>query len=816
MLRPSEKFEGTYRIQLGRDGTGSGTFQPTSGREGSAPSGRSSEIRVESKSAVREKGWTVEGRIPWSDFAATGGRAAPGEAWQVAVAGALSAVRFAGPASIARGSWKNTRLVGSPDGPANFITERAWPKLAAHSLITILPTPDGEWTWFIDQTGGWDGPMVLKRMRSRGDGADAETLIEMDDLAYSMAFHPRFADNGYVYLGSNGPRGASSKFTRLLRYTVRDGRPDPTTRTVVIEWSSNGHNGAGLAFANDGMLFMSSGDGTSGSDVDRVGQQPRSMRAKILRIDVDHPADGKAYSVPRDNPYVNDTRFVPETWAYGLRNPWRLTYDPVSGQLWSGENGQDQWEYARLVQRGANYGWSVYEGAHPFHQNQPLGPHPVTFPTLEFSHSEFRSLTGGIVYRGKKFPELAGAYVFGDFGTGRVWAAKHDGAHLEWNRELIDTPFSLTHVTADANAEIILLDYGSSVNQNFATPGGGIYRLERAPPPSGPPVPFPKRLSAAGIFADTAKLTPLPGVVRYEINAPGWHDGATSEHLIALPENAGIEVRPRQGWQPPNGTVLAQTLTVQAKRIETRVLIREANDWTGYTYLWNAAQTDADLADKTGADITVGTGQPWRVPSRAECLMCHSRQGGFALTLNEGQLNVGDQLERWERMGMVMTTGGAMDRQRGGGGNFGRSARGSSPSLPQRAPVASPLLPRDPESLGRYSGVGDKTATIESRARTYLAVNCAHCHVRDGGGNSAMEFVWNLPLDRMRAVGEKPQHGDFGMSDARIIAAGAPGRSVVIPRMGMRGPGQMPPVGTRAGDPEGLRLMAEWIASLKE
>jgi glucose/arabinose dehydrogenase len=221
---------------------------------------------------------------------------------------------------------------------------------------------------------------------------------------------------------------------------VRDGKPDPASRTVIIEWPSDGHNGAGLAFGGDGTLFVTSGDGSVDSDADHAGQKTSSMRSKVLHIDVRHSDGGKPYAIPADNPFINDSRFPPETWAYGLRNPWRLTFDAPSGQLWIGENGQDLWEYARLVQRGANYGWSRYEGSHLFREVEPLGPHPVTFPTIEHSHSDFRSLTGGVVYRGHQFPELVGAYVYGDYGTGRVWAAKHDGTRMEWQRELCDTP----------------------------------------------------------------------------------------------------------------------------------------------------------------------------------------------------------------------------------------------------------------------------------------------------------------------------------------------------------------------------------------
>ena len=776
------------------------------------------ELRVEAKVAPNGRdgsGGGVEGRVRWTDFLAAGGRPAPAETWSVRSLPeqkSFEPLRFIGPTLPPREIWQNTRLTGSPDGPAEYVAHRAWPRLVAASLVTVAPAPDGEWMWFIEQEAGWERPMKLRRFRASGDGSDAETLLDLEDFAYGITFHPRFAENGHVFLGVNGPWGRPPppRTSRVLRFTVQDGRPNAATLATIIEWPSDGHNGAALAFANDGTLFVSSGDGTSDSDVDRVGQNPGSLRAKILRIDVDRPADGKLYSVPGDNPFVGDERFVPETWAYGLRNPWRLAYDAVSGQLWSGENGQDLWEFARLVQRGANYGWSVFEGSHRFAEDRALGPHPVTFPTLEFSHAEFRSLSGGVVYRGKDFPELTGGFVFGDFGSGRVWAAKHNGEKLEWSRELLDTPLAITHVTADAAGELLVTDYGSPVYG--AGVSGGIYRIARAPTPSVPPRDFPRKLSDTGIFSDTAKLTPLPGVLPYEIALPGWHDGATSQHHLALPGETTIEVRPTKSWQVPDGAVLAQTLTFGARRLETRVLVKAPNDCAGYTYVWNSDGTDAVLADKGGADLVLEGGQAWRVPSRAECMMCHSRQANYALTLHDGQLNVGDQLARIERLGLFRSDAAAFERDRAG-----REKRPlPSQAANERTPVVTPLLPRAAERLARFAAPDAGDATLEVRARNYLGVNCAHCHTMYGGGNSAMDFDWLVPRSEMRALGEPPAHGDFGLPQARVIAPGAAARSVVIPRVSTRGPGQMPPVGTRVADPAGTRLLVEWIESLRE
>lgn len=720
---------------------------------------------------------------------------------------------FASASSLPAATATNLRLIGSPDGPTGYAVVRAWPQLAVSAPVTLAPVPEGAWTWYVTQRGGGrDGAMSLRRVRSTGDGSDSETLLDWDEQAYSLAFHPRYAENGFVYFGMNGPRAAPPRFSRVVRYTVRDGRPDPASRTVILEWPSDGHNGAALAFGGDGRLFVTSGDGSSHSDVHRVGQNPADLRAKVLRIDVDHASPGKHYRVPPDNPFVDDGRFAPEVWAYGLRNPWRLTYDATSGQLWAGENGQDAWEFAHLVRRGANYGWSTYEGGQPFITTRPLGPHPVTPPALRISHAEFRSLTGGIVYRGRELPELIGAYVFGDFGTGRVWAAKHDGTKLEWTKELVDTPLSLTHVTADATGELLLADYGSS---GGAIEGaGGFYRLTRAPA-AAPLPPFPRRLSETGLFEDTARHVPAPGVLPYTLNVPGWHDGATGEHFIALPAGGAVTLRPNRNGEPPDGTALVQTLTRDGRRLETRVLLKQQNDWAGYSYVWDAAQRDAELADKAGADLDVAVGTPWRVPSRAECMMCHSREANFALTLNVAQLNHGPQLREWEQRGILKMDTAAFERGRrmaGGGGGDRRPRQQTG----ERQPPPSAPLPRDPTALPRLVPARANDADLEARARSYLAVNCAHCHTQNGGGNSAMSFGWAVPRERMQTINEIPQHGDFGLADARIVAPGAPGRSVLVPRVAMRGPGQMPPVGSRASDAEGLQLLVEWIQSLRD
>src|SRR5207248_3954630 len=148
--------------------------------------------------------------------------------------------------------------------------------------------------------------------------------------AYDIAFHPKFAENGYVYFGWNGGHKDAKKRSQITRYTMTTQPPftiDTKTAQTIIDWESDGHNGAAVCFGTDGMLYVTSGDGTSDSDTNLTGQRTDLLLAKVLRIDADRPAGGKQYSVPKDNPFVADKRFVPETWAYGLRNPWRIACD---------------------------------------------------------------------------------------------------------------------------------------------------------------------------------------------------------------------------------------------------------------------------------------------------------------------------------------------------------------------------------------------------------------------------------------------------------------------------------------------------------
>ena len=252
----------------------------------------------------------------------------------------------------------------------------------------------------------------------------------------SVAFHPRFAQNGFFYVDYTDLEGD----TRIERYRVsRDrGRADPASAHLIlhVDQPYANHNGGLVMFGPDGMLYVGMGDGGAGGDPHGNGQNPGALLGKLLRLDVDH---GDPYVTPRDNPFIHRTGFRPEIYALGLRNPWRYCFDPPSGQLVIADVGQDQWEEIDAVPAkggGWNFGWNLEEGRHAFHSGTPATP-TLTSPVYEFGHDRGCSIIGGFVYRGRKIAELSGLYLYSDYCDSRLRAVRIENGRAtdagEWN-----------------------------------------------------------------------------------------------------------------------------------------------------------------------------------------------------------------------------------------------------------------------------------------------------------------------------------------------------------------------------------------------
>jgi uncharacterized repeat protein (TIGR03806 family) len=698
--------------------------------------------------------------------------------------------------------WNDSRVVGSPDPLSPYKVIRSFPKLSVKQPLSMTPEPGTNRLFVLQHLAFWAGPGRLLAVEDDQTATEAKTLLEIDGLAVGVAFHPEYEKNGHLYIGLNGPMQGRKKTTQVVRYTVNRLPPhgiDPASKLLVIEWASDGHNGGDLAFGNDGYLYVSSGDGSSDSDQYLTGQTIDDLLGAVLRIDVDHPDSGRNYSVPKDNPFVGRPGARPELWAYGLRNPWRLSFDPPSGQLWVGQNGQDLWEQVFLIRKGGNYGWSLTEGSHIFQAQRKAGPDPILPPTAEHHHSEARSITGGRVYRGTRLPDLVGAYIYGDWSTGKVWGIKHDGTKAIWQRELVDTLFNITGFGTDHAGELYVIDQLS-----------GFYRFEPTTEADRPTQPFPTRLSATGLFASVPAHRLHAAALVYEVSTPQWADGATMERFVAIPGLERIEQNPQPNaggaWTLPNGSVSVQTLSLglldsagkpSPTRVETRLLVRQQGEWVGYSYRWNAEQTDATLVPGAGEGDAFEVAdrsaegrrreQIWRFPSRAECMVCHSRAMGFILGFTPLQLDrdhdfrgtIDNQLRTFEHIGLF------------------------EGALPKRSADRPRLV--DPT---------DRGASLEARVKSYLHVNCSTCHVQEGGGNARMELGFTTPVRRMRLIDEVPLHDKLDVADARLVAPGAPDRSVLFQRMSRRGTGQMPPLASTEVDHDAVKLLAEWIRGL--
>jgi len=285
-----------------------------------------------------------------------------------------------------------------------------------------------------------------------------------------IAFHPEFKTNRRYFLEHEVEEGLDVKTTIVERLASEDLLRDagvPSRRLFEVEQPAYNHNGGCIAFGPDGKLYIGFGDGGFQNDPNGNGQNLRTAHSKMLRIDVDRRDEGRAYAIPPDNPFLKaherDPASLAETWALGLREPWRFSFDAKTGNLWVGDVGQDRFEEVCIVRAGENHGWNVYEGYEHFSAEYQRAEEKFTAPLYAYPHSFGVSVTGGYVYRGSRAPSFEGVYIFGDYETGRVWGLKEEAGQVVAVRALGELPQHIVSFGEGDDGEIYVVGYEGTI-----------------------------------------------------------------------------------------------------------------------------------------------------------------------------------------------------------------------------------------------------------------------------------------------------------------------------------------------------------------
>lgn len=373
-------------------------------------------------------------------------------------------------------TWVWFRNQPASQGELAYKVEEAFPNLSFDHPVGIYSAGDGSNRLFVLEQRG-----MIYVFENDENAATASVFLDIRDRVSSegseegllgLAFHPRFSENGFFFVDY---MAGTPRRTVIARYGVVEGDPnqgDKSTEYVLLEVMQpySNHNGGQLAFGPDGYLYIGMGDGGSSGDPQGNGQNLSTLLGKILRIDVDSSSPDLRYGIPSDNPFVgNGVGYREEIYAYGFRNPWRFSFDPETGWLWVADVGQNRVEEIDVVEKGGNYGWNRVEGNLCFNPSVNCNQSGLVKPVWYYDHSLGISVTGGFVYRGSRVAELVGAYVYGDFGSGRIWALRFDGVDTPSNVELLDSNLSITSFGTDEWGELYLCAYA-----------GGIYRLDKA------------------------------------------------------------------------------------------------------------------------------------------------------------------------------------------------------------------------------------------------------------------------------------------------------------------------------------------------
>lgn len=662
----------------------------------------------------------------------------------------------------------------APGRPPTTIAklEQVFPNLPMIGILAFQQAPGNSSRWYIARKPGFiysflDNNAVTSKSTVLDISARVKSTSEGGLLA--MAFHPNFQSNGKVYLFYTGPSTTAALTSHISMFRSFDGgltiSPASEVMLLSLDQASLYHHGGMMGFGLDGYLYLGVGE----ANVKSNSQNVNSILGKILRIDVDN---GSPYGIPPTNPFAFGGG-RPEVYAWGIRQPYRGTFDRLTGDLWLGDVGNSSWEEVDKIEMGGNYGWGVREGAH-CNNNVPCDPTGLIDPVVEYDHTQGHCVIGGYVYRGSAIPELNGIYVYGDWGTGKISGLFFDENQNPAPRVLIESGLTILSFAEGPDGELYLLE------------GTKIFKIVPAQAQGGPFLA--DHLSATGFVDPANPAEPSSCMIPYDVNVPFWSDGAVKERWLSVPDGTAIHIEADDDWTFPIGTVFMKNFHLAGRLIETRLFMRHSDgEWAGYSYEWDDLQTDAQLlsVEKT-KDID---GTPWTFPSRDQCLECHSAAAGRALGPETSQMNrlftypstglTSNQLATFEHIGLF-----------------------------------DAALPQPPEQLPLLPSITDTNEPVDARARAYLHANCSHCHRPDAAGGVAADFRFSTPDADMGVCDTVPADGDLGVPGARLLFPGDPSLSIISLRAHAVDMNRMPPIARNVVDIDGTALLDEWILSL--
>jgi uncharacterized repeat protein (TIGR03806 family) len=696
----------------------------------------------------------------------------------------------------------NTTCVAKPPPPldTNVKLQRMWTGVTFNQPLYMTQAPGDDGTWYVLEKAGSGGTPNLAKIRAVP--VDATGNAQVRDFAaitvnpssegglLGMAFHPDWPGKREVYVsftrnvdtskGDPAPvctTALPAVMTSVIaRYTSSNGMSldSPADEILRVGQPFGNHKGGNIQFGRDRMLYYGLGDGGDSNDRCGSAQNLASPLGKLLRIDIDAPAG--MYKIPADNPFAGSTTARKEIWAYGLRNPWRWSFDRASDELWLGDVGQGAFEEIDRIVKGGNYGWNPCEGFHRRGNTTALcNVAGLTDPVVEHGRSEAASITGGYVYHGTAMPSLVGTYIYGDFITGNVWALTFNANNRATPRLILPGVSGLASFAQGNDGELYTIQLSNGIISKLV--------------PSGPPPAdtFPKLLSATGCVDAADATKPAAGLIPYEVNSPLWSDGAEKQRYLGLPDGKTIAINADGDWDLPIGSVAMKTFSVGGKLLETRLFMRhDDGTWAGYTYEWNDDGKDATLL--SGSKLkALGDTAAWAYPSRSQCIQCHSIAAGSTLGFDTAQLNRDAVYASTNRKANQLAT---LDHI----GMF------SAPLA--QAPEAAPKL-SDPAG----------SDPVEARARSYLHANCSHCHRPMGGAQGMIDLRYTQSL-RDTATCDAGNTAGPVNGAAKIILPGSPPQSILSARLHATDSKRMPPVAVSITDEVGAKAIDDWITSL--